>query len=234
MRFTRARPLRRGPAGARMRCSRSYRSGFWGMARIAERAGARTASCCCAPPSTTGARRSPELARIPISTGGRRAGRRRGAGARRGAARGDLHGDLRARDWSCSGARSTRSARRRTANWVCVISDDCSSPERFAAMRGRRGRRSPLRRSRARRGGCASTTTSSARSRWRPPTADYVAMADQDDFWHPDKLETLLDRDRERPARLQRRPDRPPGRRADLRHLLEPAAQQPLETSPRC
>ena len=23
-------------------------------------------------------------------------------------------------------------------------------------------------------------------------TADYVAMADQDDFWHPDKLETLL------------------------------------------
>ena len=31
-----------------------------------------------------------------------------------------------------------------------------------------------------------------------PPNADYVAMADQDDFWHPDKLETLLGGDRQR------------------------------------
>ena len=46
--------------------------------------------------------------------------------------------------------------------------------------------------SRARRAGSASTATSSARWRWRPPGRSYVALADQDDAWHPDKLATLL------------------------------------------
>ena len=77
-------------------------------------------------------------------------------------------------------------------NWVCVISDDCSSPERFAAIERGASRATRASSSRARRGGCASTATSSARWRWRPRPRDYVAMADQDDHWHPDKLETLL------------------------------------------
>ena len=68
-------------------------------------------------------------------------------------------------------ARQLDSIRAQThRNWVCVISDDCSGPERFARDR-RRGRRRPaLRASRARRGGSASTATSSARWRWPRPT----------------------------------------------------------------
>ena len=72
--------------------------------------------------------------------------------------------------------------------------------------------------SRARRGGSASTATSSARSRWRRPAPRYVALADQDDAWHPDKLATLLARARRRPARLQRRARR---RRATARVLAD-------------
>ena len=49
-------------------------------------------------------------------------------------------------------------------------------------------------------------------------------MADQDDVWHPDKLDDAARRDRRRAARLQRRADRRPRRRADRRHLLEPRA----------
>ena len=77
-------------------------------------------------------------------------------------------------------------------NWVCVISDDCSSPERFAAIE-RRARRTTR---------ASSLSRSPRRLRFyrnferalalAPAAADYVAMADQDDFWHPDKLETLL------------------------------------------
>jgi glycosyltransferase involved in cell wall biosynthesis len=76
-------------------------------------------------------------------------------------------------------------------NWICVISDDCSSPERFAAMK------------RVLAGDPRFTLTRSPR-RLRfyhnferalslsPPGADFVAMADQDDYWFPDKLEILL------------------------------------------
>ena len=75
--------------------------------------------------------------------------------------------------------------------WVCVISDDCSSPERFAEMQ------------RALAGDPRFVLSRSPR-RLRfyhnferalslaPAEAEFVAMADQDDFWHPDKLETLL------------------------------------------
>ena len=45
-----------------------------------------------------------------------------------------------------------------------------------------------------------------------PTSADYVAMSDQDDSWHPDKLETLLGAIGRCAARLQRRPHRRPRR----------------------
>jgi hypothetical protein len=76
-------------------------------------------------------------------------------------------------------------------NWVCVISDDCSSPERFAEMQDALA-------------GDARFVLSRSPRRLRfyhnferalalaPSNASYVAMADQDDVWHPDKLETLL------------------------------------------
>ena len=76
-------------------------------------------------------------------------------------------------------------------NWVCVISDDCSSPESFAALEeavaddprfvvSRSPERLHFYRNFERALGLA------------PAGADFVAMADQDDAWHPDKLETLL------------------------------------------
>ena len=80
---------------------------------------------------------------------GRAAARARRAVARRRrrrAARGDLHGDLRAAAGPASRASSSRSARRRHRNWVCVISDDCSDPERFAAIEADARRRPALRR----------------------------------------------------------------------------------------
>ena len=77
-------------------------------------------------------------------------------------------------------------------NWVCVISDDRSSPETLEAdarsdRRRRRAFTSPRRRS-----GSASTATSSARWRWRHRRRSYVALCDQDDRWYPRKLESLL------------------------------------------
>ena len=59
-----------------------------------------------------------------------------------------------------------------------------------------------------------------------PAEADFVTLCDQDDRWHPDKLERLLGGIGERPARLQRRADRQPGGRARPPLLLDRAAQQ--------
>jgi hypothetical protein len=76
-------------------------------------------------------------------------------------------------------------------NWVCVISDDCSSPERLAAMREVLGGdpRFVLSRSPRRLHFYHNFERALAMA---PAAARYVAMADQDDSWHPDKLATLL------------------------------------------
>ena len=119
-------------------------------------------------------------------------------------------------------------------NWVCVISDDCSTPERFAALE--RGGRPATRasRCRARRAGAASTATSSAPWRWPRPTRTTWRMADQDDDWHPDKLATLLDGAGRCAAGVQRPAgDLAPGRAAG-RHLLVDRDATTTPTSPRC
>ena len=77
------------------------------------------------------------------------------------------------------------------ANWLSVVSDDCSSPERFAALRQAIGdderffvSRSPRRLGFYRNFERALSMV--------PAEAEYVAMADQDDRWDPDKLAVLL------------------------------------------
>ncbi|MEN3283694.1 MAG: hypothetical protein V7607_4834 [Solirubrobacteraceae bacterium] len=77
-------------------------------------------------------------------------------------------------------------------NWVCVISDDCSDPERIAAIEAAVAddERFVVSRSPRRRGFYANFERALTLA---PPTADYVAMADQDDAWYPDKLAALLD-----------------------------------------
>jgi len=76
-------------------------------------------------------------------------------------------------------------------NWVCVISDDCSSAERFAELEAAVAgdprfviSRSPRR--------LHFYRNFERALRLAPAESDYVALADQDDRWHPDKLETLL------------------------------------------
>ena len=93
------------------------------------------------------------------------------------------------------------------------------STSRSSASAGRG--RPPLRRLAAARSGSGSTGTSSGRCRWRPRSADFVTLCDQDDRWHPEKLERLPGSDRRRPARLQRRQGREPGGRADPALVLD-------------
>ena len=113
-------------------------------------------------------------------------------------------------------------------NWVCVISDDCSTPERFADDRGGGRRRRALRRvaARARRLGLlrqlraravAGARAAPSSSRWPTRTTR----------WHPDKLDDLLGAigDAQLVYSDARIVDRD-GARA-RRHLLGRRAQQP-------
>ena len=145
----------------------------------------------------------------------------------------DLHGHLRAAARAVR--RQLESIRAQThRNWVCVISDDCSGPERFAELEDARRRRPALRRLALAAPAAASTATSSARWRWRRPAPTTSRMADQDDRWHPDKLETLLGAIGDAQLVYSDAAHRQRGRRADRRHLLEPAPQQPPRPRSRC
>jgi GT2 family glycosyltransferase len=76
-------------------------------------------------------------------------------------------------------------------NWVCVVSDDCSSEGRFAAIERELAGdpRFTLSRSPRRLGFYANFERALSLA---PAQAEYVALADQDDRWDADKLETLL------------------------------------------
>jgi hypothetical protein len=76
--------------------------------------------------------------------------------------------------------------------WICLISDDCSSPaslERLRSLTATDPRfaisRSPQRRGLYRNFERALSMV--------PPEAEYVALCDQDDRWYPEKLSALLD-----------------------------------------
>jgi len=77
-------------------------------------------------------------------------------------------------------------------NWLCVVSDDCSDPARFEAIQEAIGgdprfvvSRWPRRLGFYRNFERALELT--------PPDASHVALADQDDAWHPGKLQELLE-----------------------------------------
>ncbi len=76
-------------------------------------------------------------------------------------------------------------------NWVCVISDDCSREEHYQVLRAATEGDPRFRLSRAPRrlGFYANFERALALA---PADCEFVAMADQDDVWHPDKLEVLL------------------------------------------
>jgi glycosyltransferase involved in cell wall biosynthesis len=76
-------------------------------------------------------------------------------------------------------------------NWVCVISDDCSSPSRFAELREALAGdpRFAVSRSTRRLGFYLNFERALSLA---PADAQFVAMADQDDYWYPQKLATLV------------------------------------------
>ena len=76
-------------------------------------------------------------------------------------------------------------------NWVCVVSDDCSNPQRFSAIERELAGdpRFLVSRSPSRLGFYRNFERALALA---PREAAYVALADQDDRWYPDKLQRLI------------------------------------------
>ena len=181
----------------------------------------------CAPGSRAAARRRRRSAAIPL----RAAPSSRVAGA--GAARRRSAWRPATRRSSCS-ARQVDSIRAQThTDWVCVVSDDCSAPERFAAIQEVLARRPALRalarppparllpQLRARAG--AGARRGGLRRARRPgrPLA-------------PGQARDAAGRARRRAPRLQRRPGGRARRPRARRQLLGPAHEQPHRACSRC
>jgi GT2 family glycosyltransferase len=161
----------------------SYRSGFWGMARIGPRSGTEPCALALRARFADGRQATAELGRIAI--------------AEPPAPITDAAPEVAI----CMATyeppldlfrRQIDTLRAQTHDdWLCVISDDGSSPDRLAAMERMLDgdarfllSRAPLR---------LGFYRNFERALWLAPAgARYVAMADQDDAWHPDKLATLL------------------------------------------
>jgi hypothetical protein len=160
----------------------SYRAGFWGFARIGPRPTDTTLHVGLRAALRDGGEQVAELARIAVAEPLERV-----AGAPLIAI--------------CMAAfeppldlfrRQIESIRAQTlTDWVCIVSDDCSEPERHAEMRELLDGdpRFVLSRSDRRRGFYHNFERALELA---PAGARYVALADQDDVWDPDKLETLV------------------------------------------
>ena len=170
---------------------RSYRAGFWGLARIAPRAergaaAADDAACELGLRATlsSGGETTAELGRIPLAPAGPPLPDVTAPVAICMATH-DPPDDLLQRQLRSIAAQTHR-------DWVCIISDDCSSPDRFAALQRAVAddprfilTRAPRRLGFYHNFERALTLV--------PATVRFVALSDQDDCWHPDKLATLLD-----------------------------------------
>lgn len=165
----------------------SYRSGFWGVVELA--AGAREVrlsaeladgSTVSAPLASLIERRDPEP--LEATVGGRDAGPLVVICMAAYEPPTDLF------------RRQLDSIRAQThANWMCVISDDCSSAPRLAEMREAIAGdpRFVLCTAERRLGFYLNFERALTLT---PREARFVALADQDDVWYPEKLETLVAR----------------------------------------
>jgi Glycosyl transferase family 2 len=169
----------------------SYRSGFWGMARLEPGRGGGERELSLLARLDGGSERMAVLARIGVeeltSERAPLAEPKPGSGPFVAICMATYQPppELLRRQLNSIRAQSHR-------NWVCVISDDCSSTDHLAALEeavegdprffvSRSPRRLHFYRNFERALALA------------PAAATHVAMADQDDLWHPDKLEALLD-----------------------------------------
>jgi glycosyltransferase involved in cell wall biosynthesis len=171
-----------------LRDPRSYRSGFWGLARIARPSRGSGYELTLRAKLECGRSAEADLGRIVITELPQPLPARWPAGAA-GApiaiamATYNPPGDLFARQLDSIRAQTHE-------NWICVISDDCSSPERYAAIQAavRGDPRFVLSRSPRHLGFYRNFERALALV---PADAAYIAMSDQDDDWHRDKLSTL-------------------------------------------
>jgi glycosyltransferase involved in cell wall biosynthesis len=168
----------------------SYRSGFWAIARVPRSNGRGQCELVLRADLEGGGSARAELARIPTLPRGRPTAIEApvpapGPFVAVCMATYDPPLDLFERQIESIRAQTHR-------NWLCLISDDCSDPERFAAIEAKVAGdpRFVVSRSPRRLGFYANFERALSLV---PASADYVAMADQDDAWYPDKLETLLD-----------------------------------------
>ena len=164
--------------------SRSYRGGFWATVPIEARARPGSISIQIAAQLDSGARVVAPLARIDVVDAGDRPAAARRAGL--------IAVCMATFDPDVALFRAqVESLRAQTyTNWVCVISDDCSAPERFAqicdVVAG--DPRFEVTRSERRLGYYRNFERALG---LLPPDAELVALADHDDRWYPDKLEVL-------------------------------------------
>jgi glycosyltransferase involved in cell wall biosynthesis len=162
----------------------AYRSAFWGFVDVAEVASRREATVGVTVSFAGGVRRSVDLASIELEPGRR-----------------EPPAPVNRQVAICMATfnppdelfeRQISSIREQThSDWVCVISDDASTPDRVAYMREVIGDdpRFVLDRSPRRLGFYHNFERA---LRLAPASAAFVAFSDQDDRWHPDKLEVLL------------------------------------------
>ena len=161
----------------------SYASGFWGLARIAPRAGPAPRTLGLRARLAAGEEVTCAVGSIPLAEPVDPVSAAAPAVAICMATFEPPAGLL---------ARQLDSIRAQTVeDWVCVVSDDCSSPERFAELERlvAGDPRFVVSRSPRRLGFYRNFERALALA---PAGARHVALADQDDVWHPDKLAVLL------------------------------------------
>ena len=160
----------------------AYRAGFWGIARIGPRAASDTLELGLRAGLRDGGELTAELGSVPVAQAAEPV-----PGAPLVAiamATFDPPAEL--------FRRQVESIRAQTlTDWLCVVSDDCSDPRRFAELEAvlDGDPRFVVSRSQRRRGFYHNFERA---LELVPAGARYVALADQDDAWDPDKLETLV------------------------------------------
>ena len=167
----------------------SYRSGFWGIARVADGRGDGACELHLQAELEAGGEAVAALARVRMANG---------IDPTAVPGRTPADGPLVA---ICMATydpppdlleRQIESIRAQThGNWVCLVSDDCSDPASFGMVEEavRDDSRFVVSRSPARLGFYRNFERALSMA---PAGAQYVAMADQDDLWYPEKLETLI------------------------------------------
>jgi glycosyltransferase involved in cell wall biosynthesis len=167
----------------------SYDSGFWALARIPAPGPERACRLELRAELADGSEAIVELGRIPIESAPDPvavAWRPDDVGPRVAICLASYNppSDLFARQLDSIRAQTHR-------NWVCVISDDCSSAERYQEILERTAgdERFIVSRSPKRLGFYGNFERALALA---PADCRFVAMADQDDAWYPEKLATLI------------------------------------------